>query len=115
MWRTLTLEDLAKKLKKARKIKFFDIFVLQNKIYLRTCWKRQEIICNSTLEHPHTNKRVFTYYDEILAQKILKGEIPVYEREARVQDSRHILSSGVGVDYARDGDYIYGGIPDTEP
>ena len=110
-----TLEELAKKLKKARKINFFDIFVLKNKIYLRTCWKKQEIIRNTTCTRPFINKRVFTYYDEILAQKILKGEIPVEEREGRLQDSRRILSSGLGVDYAWNGDYIYGGLPDTEP
>ena len=110
-----TLEALAKQLKQSRKISFFDIFVLKNKIYLRTCWKRQEIIRNSTLEYPFINKRVFTYYDEILANKILKGELQIEEREARVQDSRHILSSGIGVDYAQDGEYIYGAIPDTEP
>ena len=94
------------------KINFFDIFVLKNKIYLRTCWKRQEIIQNSILENPVINKRVFTYYDEALAQKILSGEVPVDERETRVQNSRQILSSGIGVDYAQDGDYIYGGIPE---
>ena len=107
-----TLEALAKQLKRAGKINFFDIFVLKNKIYLRTCWKRQEMIQNSTLERPFINKRVFTYYDEVLAKKILSGEVPVDERDARVQNSRHILSSGLGVDYAREDDYIYGGIPE---
>ena len=107
-----TLEALAKQLKRSGKINFFDIFVLKNKIYLRTCWKRQEMIQNSTLERPFINKRVFTYYDEVLAKKILSGEVPVDERDARVQNSRHILSSGLGVDYAREDDYIYGGIPE---
>ena len=32
-----TLEALAKQLEQSRKISFFDIFVLKNKIYLRTC------------------------------------------------------------------------------
>ena len=70
------------------------------------------MIQNSTLERPFINKRVFTYYDEVLAKKILSGEVPVEERDERVQKSRHILSSGLGVDYARDGDYIYGDIPE---
>ena len=70
------------------------------------------MIQNSTLERPFINKRVFTYYDKVLAKKILSGEVPVDERDARVQNSRHILSSGLGVDYAREDDYIYGGIPE---
>ena len=59
-------------------------------------------------------RHIFTlpYYDEVLAKKILSGEVPVEERDERVQKSRHILSSGLGVDYARDGDYIYGDIPE---
>ena len=40
------------------------------------------------------------------------GEVPVDEREERVQKSRHILSSGLAVDYATEDDYIYGSIPE---
>ena len=98
-----TLEKLAKFLKKSKKINFFDIFVVKNKIYLRTCWRKQEFAFNP---------RIFTYYDESLAQKILDGDVPIDERETRLQNSRHLISSGIRVFHAQQGDYIFGDIPE---
>ena len=105
-----TLENLAKFLKKPKKINFFYIFVVKNKIYLRTCWRRQQFGPN--LHNRASNPRIFTYYDEILAQKILDGDVPIDERETRLQNSRHLISSGIRVFHAQQGDYIFGDIPE---
>ena len=115
-----TLEKLGKYLKKLKKIHFFDLVVVRDDIYLRTCWSHYEVDERNLTT---TKKRAFTYYDALLGSRILAGEVSIEERDARLQRSRYTLpGSGITIYHARSPDIdIYGEVPaadtgrDAEP
>ena len=117
--RRRTLEKLGKYMKKQKKINFFDLVVVRDDIYLRTCWTHFQV---NERSQTSSRKRVFTYYDDNIAKRILAGEISIEEREARLERNRYTFPT-VGLvyhAYSEDID-VYGDVPgvdtggETEP
>ena len=117
--RRRTLEKLGKYMKKQKKINFFDLVVVRDDIYLRTCWTHFQI---NERSQTSSRKRVFTYYDDNIAKRILAGEVSIDEREARLERNRYTFPT-VGLvyhAYSEDID-VYGDVPgvdtggETEP
>ena len=100
------LEKLGKKMKKMKKVSFFDLMVLKNEIFLRTCWR--------FVTQRGSIKRVFTYYDHKIAVQILNGELDLEEREDRLHRSGYSVP-GVTVYHAEYWENVYGEITRTEP
>ena len=100
------LEKLGKKMKKLKKVIFFDLMVLKNEIFLRTCWR--------FVTQRGSIKRVFTYYDHKIALQILNGELDLEERENRLHRSGYSVP-GVTVYHAEYWENVYGEITRTEP
>ena len=100
------LEKLGKKMKKLKKVSFFDLMVLKNEIFLRTCWR--------FVTQRGSIKRVFTYYDHKIAVQILNGELDLEEREDRLHRSGYSVP-GVTVYHAEYWENVYGEITRTEP
>ena len=113
------MEKLGKYMKKQKKINFFDLVVVRDDIYLRTCWTYFQV---NERSQTSTKKRVFTYYDDNIAKRILAGEVSIEEREARLEINRYTFPTVGLVYHAYSADIdVYGDVPgvdtgeETEP
>ena len=83
------LEKLGKKLKKEEKIVYFDCIIQGGQIYLKTQWKKTQLVQTTQGLRTHFEK-CYTFYSTKLATQILEGSLSIEERESENRQNKMI-------------------------